>query len=232
MIGIYKITSPTGKIYIGQSCNLDKRYLDYVKTVNCKNQTRLYNSLKKYGFSEHIFEVIEECIVDDLNKRERYWQDFYNVLEEGLNCKLTAAEDKSGRLSQETVQKIGNANRGKKKPLRTQEHKQHLSNAAKQRKRSSLPESTKRKIGLTVSKKLTGRKLSEEHKEHMAQERRIRCFNKRGHLLAIDTVTGEVIYKFKNISDAKQVGFDLGSIGNSVKKGHRHRGYIWKYEKK
>jgi hypothetical protein len=31
MIGIYKITSPTDKIYIGQSIDIDKRKLDYIK---------------------------------------------------------------------------------------------------------------------------------------------------------------------------------------------------------
>ena len=34
MIGIYKITSPTGKIYIGQSINLKRRFRDYKKLTN------------------------------------------------------------------------------------------------------------------------------------------------------------------------------------------------------
>ena len=50
MIGIYKITSPTNKIYIGQSTNIENRWNDYYKMIRCKRQTRLYNSLKKYGF--------------------------------------------------------------------------------------------------------------------------------------------------------------------------------------
>ena len=31
MIGIYKITSPNGKIYIGQSINIDRRFKSYRK---------------------------------------------------------------------------------------------------------------------------------------------------------------------------------------------------------
>ena len=103
MIGIYKITSPSSRIYIGQSKALRKRRRQYSTLVNCKNQTRLYASLVKYGFSQHIFEVIEECKEDQLNIRERYWQDFYDVLgPKGLNCKLTEAGELKTVYSQQT----------------------------------------------------------------------------------------------------------------------------------
>ena len=41
MVGIYKITNPSGKIYIGQSVNIDNRISSY-KNLKCKNQTKLY----------------------------------------------------------------------------------------------------------------------------------------------------------------------------------------------
>ena len=43
MIGIYKITSPSNKIYIGQTTNYKKRLGDYYN-LNCINQIKLYNS--------------------------------------------------------------------------------------------------------------------------------------------------------------------------------------------
>lgn len=105
MIGIYKIVSPTGKVYIGQAVCIKKRKKSYQK-ARCKGQPRLYASLIKYGFSEHIFEVVEECSEDQLNVRERHWQDFYDVLsEKGLNCKLTKTEDRTGCYSQESKNK-------------------------------------------------------------------------------------------------------------------------------
>jgi len=113
-IGIYKIINPKGKIYIGQSTNIYSRLDDYKKIVaSVKSQIKIYNSLKKYGSKSHLFEIIEECSVESLNERERYWQDYYNVLNEGLNCKLTKTGDKSGFISQEIKNKIGNSNRGK-----------------------------------------------------------------------------------------------------------------------
>jgi len=37
MIGIYKITSPSGKVYIGQSKDLNKRKKDYQKYIKNSN---------------------------------------------------------------------------------------------------------------------------------------------------------------------------------------------------
>lgn len=114
MIGIYKITSPTNKIYIGQSIDIDRRIYDY-SLLRCKAQTILYNSFKKHGFNNHSFEIIEECTIDKLNERERYWQDHYDVLgRKGLNCLLTKTSDKSGRISEEIKEKLRQANIGKK----------------------------------------------------------------------------------------------------------------------
>ena len=86
--GIYKITSPTGKIYIGQSVNIHKRFTRY-KNLGCVNQPRLYNSFIKYGVENHVFEIIEECLFEEMNIRERYWQEHYDVISnKGLNCFL------------------------------------------------------------------------------------------------------------------------------------------------
>lgn len=95
-IGIYKITSPSNKIYIGQTVDFIKRKSHY-KNLKRNHQIRLYNSIIKYGWNSHTIELIEECNVDNLNSKERYWQDFYNVLDsQGLNCKLTKTFDKTG----------------------------------------------------------------------------------------------------------------------------------------
>lgn len=117
MIGIYKITNPKGKIYIGQSIDIEYRIKSYKKLIRCKSQKKIYNSLIKYGINNHFFEVIEECSIELLNERERYWQDFYNVLKFGLNLKLTNTNDRSGKMSIESRQKMSNAQIGNKKTL-------------------------------------------------------------------------------------------------------------------
>jgi len=92
--GIYKITSPTGRIYIGQSKDILYRTRKY-KTVSksLHSQPKIYNSLLKYGWDKHNFEIIEECSEEQLNCRERYWQDHYDVTSKnGMNCMLTECD--------------------------------------------------------------------------------------------------------------------------------------------
>jgi group I intron endonuclease len=111
MIGIYKITSPSNKIYIGQSTNIKKRFASYLYK-NCKSQTKLYNSFLKYGVENHKFEIICECLIIDLNNKERFYQDLYNSFNDGLNCRLTFSFDKSGLISNESKLKISNSKKG------------------------------------------------------------------------------------------------------------------------
>lgn len=63
MTGIYKITSQSKKIYIGQSVDIEKRFKRY-KNLHCKKQIRLYNSFLKYGVDKHKFEILCECNVE------------------------------------------------------------------------------------------------------------------------------------------------------------------------
>lgn len=95
MIGIYKITSPSGKVYVGQSIDIDKRFRGYKdpKQQSFKNQTRLKRSMLKYGWVNHTFEVICECAAEDLDLYERKYQEENDAVgPNGLNCLLTKTD--------------------------------------------------------------------------------------------------------------------------------------------
>lgn len=121
MIGIYKITSPSKRIYIGQSVNIQKRFIKY-KNLHCKSQPRLYNSIKKYGYDRHKIEILCECSIEELNDKERFYQDLYSAsFANGLNCNLTKSGDRFGFMSKESNEKkrlsmIGK-NAGDKNPM-------------------------------------------------------------------------------------------------------------------
>lgn len=72
MQSIYKITSPTGSIYVGKTKDIDKRF-SYYKNISCKTQVKLYNSLKKHGWENHTFEVLETVEDSNVSQREIYW---------------------------------------------------------------------------------------------------------------------------------------------------------------
>ena len=168
MIGIYKITSPTKKVYIGQSIDIEKRFLNY-KNLNCKRQPAIYNSLKKYGIDKHKFEIICECDITELNDKERYYQDAFSATGvNGMNCKLTTSSDRSGKLSEEAKRKMSE-NRIGKRHLEETKLKISIGNKGK-----IVSEETKLKIsiGNKKSKNFLGKKHSEEAKLKMSNSKK------------------------------------------------------------
>ena len=73
---IYKITSPTERVYIGKTTRLKDR-ISYYRNNNKGGQKILDSSIEKYGWDQHKFEVIDEAPVDQLNELEiKYIKDF------------------------------------------------------------------------------------------------------------------------------------------------------------
>ena len=115
--GIYKITSPTGRIYIGQAINLHKRIIRYSMSSTYKKQPKLKNSFEKYGVENHQFNIIEYCSEEDLNCSERFWQDEFEVLSKnGLNCVLQECGQARKVYTKELRKKISDSKLGEKNP--------------------------------------------------------------------------------------------------------------------
>jgi len=140
MIGIYKITSPSNKVYIGQSIDIERRFKHY-KIMRCKDQVKIYNSLLKYGVDAHIFEVLELCETEQLNNRERHYQDLYDSVANGLNLLYVKSEHFNGGHSEESKKKISDSLKGK---TFTDEHKY--------------------KIGLSNSRRIISPETIEKHR--------------------------------------------------------------------
>lgn len=88
MVIIYKITSPSGRIYIGQSSNFKRRKIEY-KRNKCKAQTLLYNSFLKYGYNAHTFEIIDEVDKSLADEKEIYYIQHFNTYNTKYGLNLT-----------------------------------------------------------------------------------------------------------------------------------------------
>lgn len=153
--GIYKITSPSGKVYIGSSMNIKKRF-DTYKRMHHKNQIHLYRSMLKYGTDTHNFEVIVECDFKDLFYFERCFQEIYNSVDKGLNCEYVNTNEKPKLRSEEVRKKISKSKTGFK---HSENAKIKISNYAKNR-----PQEVRDKIG----EKHKGKRISDETKLKMS----------------------------------------------------------------
>lgn len=193
--GIYKITSPTGKIYIGQTNNIKRRFNEYRSIRNVDNQPKLYNSLKKYGWKSHNFEIIEECEFDELLCRERYWQDFYDVIgENGLNCMLTKADNLPQRMSEETKKKISEKRKGVKGRKHTEETKKKISSAHKGKILTEKQLSTLRYYSNLMKGSengMKGKRHSEESKQKIRESKIGRKLSEETRKKISDSIKGE-----------------------------------------
>ena len=101
MKGIYKITNPRGKVYIGQSINVERRFQEY-KKLRCREQLLIFESLAKYGWLNHKFEILEEC--ENLNEREQYWIKEYDT--NNLSLNIIGVRDRPPFIYPEKAKKI------------------------------------------------------------------------------------------------------------------------------
>lgn len=188
--GVYKITSPSGRIYIGSSKDLKLRLRDYM-SLHCSKQRKIYNSLKKYGANNHNFEVLCYCEEKDLLKLESQYGMEYDCLnKKNLNISLPKSDSKYKTYSDEelmlrslrstgkkhtekTKQKISEKNKGNKHSLghkHTQETKKKISNYHKGNKYNLGKKYSLERI---EKAKLSRLPLSKESKLKMGARRKI-----------------------------------------------------------
>lgn len=114
--GIYKITNlVNGKIYIGQSQDIYRRWQEHKKNFKYKKYSSiiLYKAFKKYGIDNFRFEIIEICEKEQLEEREKFNIKYFNSFigfknSNGYNMTLGGegqigvewTEDRKRRLSQ------------------------------------------------------------------------------------------------------------------------------------
>lgn len=89
-IGIYRwVNLDTGKSYVGSSRNLSARFkqyfnVNYLEREIKRNNSKIYRSLFKKGYSKFRIDILEYCEIDILIEREQYYIDTlkpeYNIL--------------------------------------------------------------------------------------------------------------------------------------------------------
>jgi group I intron endonuclease len=135
----------TGKKYIGKTLYERKRKEDHKYNVSNGKFTKFYNAVRKYGWGNFVYGIIEIIEPNLLEEKEKFYIEKYNTFDSGYNMTIGGDGKFGWKASPETKEKMRNANIGK-----------------------TLSEETKRKI--SESKKgcfgtFTGKKHTEETKE-------------------------------------------------------------------
>lgn len=135
---IYKHTSPSGKIYIGQTSNYEKRCSEHRTPTN--KCLAFSKAIKKYGWDNFSHEILKENLtIGEAN----YWEEFYicelNTLSpNGYNI---AFGGYNRTHSEQTRRKLSESRKGY---VFSDSHKDNISRRLKGRK---LPEEVCKKMG-------------------------------------------------------------------------------------
>lgn len=133
---IYKFQNKTnGKVYIGQTVNLEQRYKDHIYYAKNNPQQPIHYALAKYGEYNFSFDVVTEIECDDnlmleliLNDLEKKYIEEYDSYAKGYNCSLGGEGNLGLVHSDETKQLIGHRSRD-----RSAESNKKISEANKRR---------------------------------------------------------------------------------------------------
>jgi len=243
MKGIYKITTPSGHIYIGQSCNLLRRRGDYVRLTIKSRQTPIHRSILKYGFNAHSFEIIhelpEDASTEVLTQFEQAYMDFYK--EAGivmLNISPSAGSTQGLKRSEESKRLQSIRMKGKPSPMKGRVQSEATRNILREKRKiqtqkaghktaaeraalkANTPPRTRKGFTIsdqmkeTISKKLMGRKLSPESIIKREETRRLNGNNKGWSNEA--RKRRSELYKGRKLSDEHKRNISLALIRKSA----------------
>lgn len=88
--GIYKITGPDGRIYIGKSTDIKSRWQQHCKSAfhtGTISWAAIHDEMEKVGIDQFTFEVIERAPKENLTDREKFWIRFYDSDKTGFNMR-------------------------------------------------------------------------------------------------------------------------------------------------
>lgn len=221
MVGIYKIENMiNGKVYIGQSWDIERRFLQHKKS--CEND-HLNNSFNKYGIENFSFSTVQilhgNISQSCLDSLECFWISVFDSTNriKGYNKRNGGSKGKHSALS---IKKMSEIHKGK---IITDQAKIKMSQA---------------KIGKMTGKDnyFFGKKHSELSKKKMSMEKigeKNKWFGVGGssHPASKTVMCIETEKVFQSGRDAaKWAGVDPSSI-NAVLRGKSKtcKGYHWRY---
>jgi group I intron endonuclease len=217
--GIYKLINPTGKVYIGESGNIDKRWSSYA-CLDVKKQPKLYDSLLNYGWENHQKEKLEFIDDPEIRKqREVQYIELYDSYNTGLNS--TKKKRGPSHLSIESRNKISKVHKGRKKPM-----------TSEKLKGKSKPPRTKEHCD-KISKALKGYKQTEQHKLNKSKAMKGKSVTSK-YVLQYD-LQGNFIKEWNSTKSAclYYSGKDMNGVSACcLGKQKTAFGYIWKFKKK
>lgn len=214
---IYCITNLiNNKLYIGQTHRiLQERWDEHLAAGRDINNHRpLYRAMRKYGEKNFSISIIEECLDQELNEKEKYWikeKETWIAEHPDKGYNITCGGGNGTKYSYDYIRFL---------------YKEGMTQSEIRDELKCDPWVIRQAIAADST-------ISEEYKKeqhHIAAKRGQKAIMKQ--VQAIDPMTNEIYKTFDSISDASQFfNIDHACISTAIRKGrpHKCRNYYWEY---
>ena len=254
MVGVYKITnSANGKVYIGQSIDVDRRIMRHKKDLEngrsiCKELQHDYDE-NQGGIS---FSVLCECSVDELDDKEKGYIEEYDSTNplKGYN-KRVWGNWMTRTVSSETRRKLSDGKVGDKNPMygyhpteeelaeRSERMKKHSAEISARMKgrfagekhpmygkhhtADAIAKMSAARVG--KSSGMAGRKHTEESLKKISEHRKGKMVGSANHKSkAVMCVETGTMYESQGIA-ARELGISQPDISESCRCGRSAKGF-------
>lgn len=187
--GIYALENQSdGKVYIGQSKNLEKRKCTHFWLLKSNRHFNIHLQRAWNRGDGFVFKILELCEPEELNEKEIAWIEKYNAMNEGYNFCEGGVSTCGYHFTEEQKQKISKANSGRKRSQEACDKARAtlFARKANDKEFAERMKATQRRIALergfgghnrgshhteeekrNLSEKLKGRHISEEHRQKL-----------------------------------------------------------------
>ncbi|WP_079708095.1 GIY-YIG nuclease family protein [Paraliobacillus ryukyuensis] len=222
IVGIYKVTNLiNGKMYIGQSTNIKKRFTSHKNAINRsdddpRGQGPLYDDMRNYGVENFSFEVMEECSKNELNEKEEYYISFHNSVDDGYNISKKAITTNDPDV---------------RKKIITEEFLERNSIRFKEMNKQNWKDAEYRKKKSKQSSELQKKRLQDPEYRKQKSEQLKKYWSKKKKRVAQYTLDGELVAVYEGLRVAER-NTGIKSIHKHLKEPDKRKqagGYVWKY---
>ena len=113
MIGIYKITEKENPkmFYVGKSNDIERRFKEHKTKTYEQSRIPFDGYIKEKGIDAFTYEILEECKIEELSEREKYWVNKLNAKASGNKFDgglrdVIGSHNPNAKLTEEDVKKI------------------------------------------------------------------------------------------------------------------------------
>ena len=230
----------TGKWYIGQTVNPEKRFNCHIsEAINKKDNIYFHNALRRYGLENFVYCILEENILrDNLNMKEQEWIEYYDSFHSGYNLTLGGDGVRGVVISEEIRRKIAEKLKGQhygcwKRKHFSEEHKRKLSESQKGPRPWMIgkhrSEESRRKMSESHKGQLVGEK-NPFYGKHHSEESRKRMSESHKKKVNKYNLDGSYIQTYNSVAEAIKNNTKCSGLGQVCNgKAKQAGGFIWKY---